>query len=226
MSLALVPVKQLAASKSRLFAEHAEAARRALAVAMLKDVVAALRATPRVDRVVVATPDEEVAEVARAAGAEALVRDDPGLNEALDAAAQALARGEEPLLVVLGDVAGALPSDLECLFEALDELGGRGAVLSPSSDGGSSALLRAPHDVIPSCFGPDSAKRHREAAHARSVPYREVALPSLALDLDVPDDIVRFRETTRGGEATRRVLEELGRQGSPYEDDPPGRSPH
>jgi 2-phospho-L-lactate guanylyltransferase len=211
VSAAVVPVKRLAATKSRLFEDGDPKAREALALAMLRDVIAALRAAKRVDRVVVATPDEDVAQAARAAGAEALVRDDPGLNPALEAAARSLALpADEPLLVVLGDVAGVLPEDVDALFAALDALGGRGAVLAPSNDGGTSALLRAPAQVIPACFGRDSARRHREAAAERHVPFRELPLASLALDLDVPEDVERFSNTTGGGAATRAALRELG----------------
>jgi len=209
VSLAIVPVKRLEATKSRLLPPLDGAQRETLALAMLRDVLAALLATPSLDRVFVATPDEDVAAAARAAGANALVRDDEGLNPALEAAAQALIADDEPLLVVLGDVAGALPTDLEALFETLREQRG-GVVLAASNDGGTSALLRAPHDVIPPAFGPDSAKRHREAAALRGIPVTELALPSLAIDLDVPDDVERFLHTEAGGANTRAALRALG----------------
>ena len=210
MTLALVPVKRLADTKSRLFTHQRGEAREAFTLAMLRDVVAALASAESVDRTVVLTPDEEVATAGRAVGAEALVRDDTGLNASLNLGARALALGDEPLLVVLGDVAGALPSDIDALSQALSALGGRGAVLAPSSDGGTSALLRAPFDVVPPCFGPDSAKRHREASAERGVPYRELPLPSLALDLDLPEDVEHFLRTEHGGHETRRVLRRLG----------------
>ncbi len=210
MTLALVPVKRLADTKSRLLAQLKPEEREAFSLAMLRDVIEALLASGSVDMTVVATPDVDVADAARAAGADALVRDDPGLNQAIDAAATALAREGEAVLVVLGDVAGIVAEDVDSLCEALAEQGGRGAALAPSSDGGTSALLRAPRDVIPSRFGPDSAKRHREAAARAGVPYTEVPLPSLAVDLDVPEDVARFLETTAGGIHTRRCLHELG----------------
>jgi 2-phospho-L-lactate guanylyltransferase len=211
VTVALVPVKRLADTKSRLLAHLGSDAREAFALAMLRDVIAALTDAPSIDRAVVATPDEGVAAAAREAGAEGLVRDDPGLNPALHEAAKVLdLPAGEGLMVVLGDVAGALASDLDALCLALTEMGGRGVVLAPSSDGGTSAQLRAPHDVIPPCFGPDSAKRHREAASERGVPYRELPLPSLALDLDMPEDVEHFLRTTTGGQETRRALEEIG----------------
>lgn len=207
MTLALVPVKRLADTKSRLLSQLGRPEREAFALSMLEDVLAALLGAESVARTVVVTPDEGVGAAARRAGAEALVRDDSGLNPALDAATRALDPGDEPVLVVLGDVAGALSPDIDALCEALKE---PGVVLAPSSDGGTSALLRAPHDVIPSGFGADSAKRHREAAASRRVAYRELPLPSLALDLDVPEDVERFLRTEAGGRQTRAALKRLG----------------
>jgi 2-phospho-L-lactate guanylyltransferase (CobY/MobA/RfbA family) len=140
-----------------------------------------------------------------------LVRTDPGLNPSLDAAGAELAeRGASGLLVVLGDVAGALAADLGALFDALDGLGGRGVVLAPSRDGGTSALLRAPHAVIPNHFGKDSAAAHRDLARSGGVPCSELPLPSLAIDLDRVEDVEALLRVERGADRTRALLRELG----------------
>jgi 2-phospho-L-lactate guanylyltransferase (CobY/MobA/RfbA family) len=86
-------------------------------------------------------------------------------------------------------------------------------VLAPSLDGGTSALLRAPHDVIPAAFGPSSAARHRELAKRAGVPYRELVLPSLAIDIDLPDDLNRFAREPGAGVRTAALLRELGVRG-------------
>ncbi|MDH5566949.1 MAG: NTP transferase domain-containing protein, partial [Myxococcales bacterium] len=105
MIAALVPVKTLATSKSRLLPDLPREAVARLATAMLRDVVAALRRVPALSRVAVVTPDAVLAQTAREAGAEALLRDDPGLNPAVERAAAELApqRGDG-VLVVLGDL--------------------------------------------------------------------------------------------------------------------------
>jgi 2-phospho-L-lactate guanylyltransferase len=165
--------------------------------------------------VVVVTEDDGAARAARAAGARALVRPDPGLNAALDAAAVELAsEGAHAVLIVLGDVAGATSADVSELLRALDALGGRGVVLSPSRDGGTSALLRAPHDAIPSRFGPASAAAHRESALRAGVPYRELVLPSLVVDLDRAEDVEELLRGPQGAVHTRRALHELGWAGA------------
>jgi 2-phospho-L-lactate guanylyltransferase len=210
MNLAVVPVKRLAAGKSRLAAALGREAARSLALAMLADVLAAIRASGRVDRIVVATPDPEVGEAARALGAEARVAEDPGLNAALDATAAALADPGGALLVVLGDVAGASGRDLARLFDALGDPPGPGAVLAPARDGGTAALLRRPPGAIPSRFGADSAKAHREAAEQAGVPFRELPLPSLAIDLDRADDLRALLASDAAAPRTRELLARLG----------------
>ncbi len=113
--------------------------------------------------------------------------------------------------MVLGDVAGVEAGDLEQVVAARDALGARSLVLVPSSDGGTSALLRAPHDVIPSAFGAQSAAAHRALAEREGAPLCELALPSLALDLDRPYDIEALLAAPgSGGELTRSLLRELG----------------
>lgn len=208
---ALVPVKRLVAAKSRLLPGPDRRAAGRLTLAMLDDVLAALRGARHVDRVAVVTPDEEVARHAEDHDALALLRPDPGLNPSLDAGAARLARrGQTGLLVILGDVAGATATDLDRACEALLDATPPAAVLCPSGDGGTAALLRAPHDALPARFGADSAARHREAAAAAGVPLRELVLPSLAVDLDEPEDVRAFLATREGGAHTRKVLAELG----------------
>ena len=77
-------------------------------------------------------------------------------------------------------------------------------------------MLRVPADIVPARFGPDSAKRHREAAEAARVPFHEVALPSLAIDVDVPEDVDLILLCPTLGRRTRTLLEEaeLGSEGN------------
>jgi coenzyme F420-0:L-glutamate ligase/coenzyme F420-1:gamma-L-glutamate ligase len=207
MIAAVVPVKSLAASKSRLLPRLGRAGVERLAIAMLGDVVEALRAARGIGRVAVATPDPEVARAAREAGAEALLRDDSGLNAAIEAAGAELAAGPaDGLLVVLGDVAGVRAGEIEALLAALD---GPGVALAPSRDGGTSALLRVPRHAIPAGFGPGSAKVHRDLAARAGVPFRELALPSLAIDVDSPEDLEALRRAGAAGPRTRALLEAL-----------------
>ncbi len=206
MTIALLPVKKLEESKSRLLARLSDRTRQALTIAMFEDVVDALAATAGIERIAVTTPDATVAECARAAGVEVILRPEPGLNEALEDGRKRLApNGDVDLLFVLGDVAGALPGDFERLLQAAQEQP-PGVWLAPSMDGGSSAVLHHPAGVIDCWFGRESARRHREAAAKAGVVYREIELPSLEIDLDAPEDLESFLRTQGGGERTRALL--------------------
>jgi 2-phospho-L-lactate guanylyltransferase len=222
MTIALVPVKRLADSKSRLLDELPDRLRQALTLAMLADLIEALQQTRGIDRIAVTTPDPAVAVRAEAAGAEALMRPEPGLNDALEDAITRLVPdgvrlgpdgvrlgpdGQTDLLIVLGDVAGAAPADFERLLAAAAASPEPGVWLAPSSDGGSSAVLQHPAGVLPCCFGRDSAKRHRDEAGRRGIRFCELPLASLAIDLDQPEDLEAFRRTSGGGRRTRALLE-------------------
>ena len=84
MTTALIPVKRLEESKSRLLPQLPDARRQALTLAMLEDLIESLSQTSGIDKIAVTTPDAVVAERARAAGAEILMRAEPGLNSALE----------------------------------------------------------------------------------------------------------------------------------------------
>jgi 2-phospho-L-lactate guanylyltransferase len=214
MTIALIPVKRLEQSKSRLLPQLADDQRQELTLAMLEDLIEALRGTEGIDRIAVTTPDPLVAERARAAGAEILMRPEPGLNAALEAGIETLAPGpEEAMLIVLGDVAGALSEDFTRLLAEAEKRATAGVWLAPSSDGGTCALLQRPAGVIPCRFGRDSAKRHREACEEAHVPHHEMRLASLAIDLDEPEDLEAFLATAKGGRRTRALLTSLPRAG-------------
>lgn len=211
--VALIPVKRLEDSKSRLLSKLPDAKRQALTLAMLEDLLEALARTRGLDRIAVTTPDPLVAEHTQAAGAEVLMRPEPGLNAALEDGRERLTEstpgriGPAGILFVLGDVAGALPEDFERLLEAGATAAEPGVWLAPSADGGTSALLQRPPGVIPCCFGRDSAQRHREAAARAGVPLHALELPSLSIDLDQPEDLEAFLATRGGGRRTRALLE-------------------
>ncbi len=207
MIAAIVPVKALASSKSRLFSALDRKSVERLSIAMLGDVVDALLRVAALDRVAVVTPDPEVAAIVRPTAAEVLLRDVPGLNASIDDASATLAPGpDDATLVVLGDVAGARSDDLSKLIDACAP---RGVALAPSSDGGTSALFRRPANVIKSGFGADSAAVHRKLASVAGIPFCEVALASLAIDIDDREDLVNFARHGCGGPRTRALLAEL-----------------
>jgi 2-phospho-L-lactate guanylyltransferase len=198
-TLLAVPVKDLANAKQRLVPVLTPARRRDLARAMLVDVLAAaLGAGP--DPVLVVTPDAEVADAARGAGAlvlaEAVKR---GHTEAVATAqAHAAREGFERFITVPGDVPLVTPDELRALWAASPA--GPRAVFVPSRSGfGTNAACLLPPGLLPLKFGEPSFANHLEAARARGLEPVVLHLPGLALDVDGPEDLVALARSAGGG---------------------------
>lgn len=190
---AVVPVKELAGAKQRLAACLTPAARQALMLAMLEDVLAALAAAPGLAGLAVVTVDREAARLAERHGArllEAGARD--GHTGAVTAAARLLvAEGAHGMLTVPGDVPLVTPAEIAALIAA------HGAApaftIAPSRDErGSNAVLLSPPDAVPLSFGDDSFRPHLAAAASRGIKPAVIRLSGLALDIDTPEDLAAF----------------------------------
>jgi hypothetical protein len=89
-----------------------------------------------------------------------------------------------------------------------------GVRLVQSPDGGTNALVLSPPHAIPFRFGPGSAARHRAEAVHRGMRAESVPLPSLASDIDQPEDLLVGGRVA--GPRTRRILSALSDGGLRY----------
>lgn len=191
MTAALIPVKSLRDSKSRLAAMLTSDQRHELTLAMLDDVLAA-SLDAGLWPIVVVSRDPDVLTTAVAAGARGLVEPDTveGLNEAVAYGLSVIERhGADHVLVILPDVPTIRASDLRLAHEWIDQAN---VVVIPAEDGGTNVLgLHLPAAIAPS-FGSESARRHCQAATLAEVDLRVDTLPSLRWDIDTPDAIERY----------------------------------
>lgn len=200
--VAVVPLRSPGHGKTRLAPDLDRDARAALAGAMLADVVAALRAVDL--RVVVAAGGPAAAAAASALAAEVVV-DGPDVRSLDQAVAHARRRlGPVPaLLVVQADLPLLTAADVAALVA-----GDHAVVVAPTVDGGTSALLRRPPDVIGTAYGPGSGAAHQRLARAHGIAPHVVDRPGLRRDVDVLDDL-RALSPDAVGPATAAVLREL-----------------
>lgn len=203
MHAVAIPVKPLDRGKRRLAPILSPVERAALSLAMLEDALDAATAV-RPWEVWVVSADEVALEVAARRGARPIPEERGPLGAAVRQVERLAAeRGIEALAILHAD----LPLvDADALGSALRTLGS--VVIAPSTDGGTNLLLRRPPRCIAARFGPESHRRHVEAARARGLPVAEIADPRLAIDLDGPDDILRVLDASRSGRA-RDVLDGL-----------------
>lgn len=201
----LVPVKNLENAKERLSPVLSRAERRALAEAMLQDVLAALAAVSHHTRVGVVSSDPLAVALAERHGF-TLIPDPANLGES-DAIAHAtehcIARGEDSTLVIPGDIPLVQAEDIEQVLAAAPA---QGSVLVPGWDGrGSNAVLRRPAGLFPLRFGNDSFQPHLRAAQATGMPCVVLRLPRLGLDVDNSADLAQLL-AAQGNSRAQRLL--------------------
>jgi len=209
MSLVVaVPVKDLVNAKQRLIPVLTAEERRALAHAMLEDVLGVLaQAVP--GSVWVVTTDAEVMDLARLRGAQCLVESaNRGHTEAVAfAQMRACESGVERFLTIPGDVPCVVPEEVHAVESALGVQ--RGVAFVPSESGfGTNAALLAPPDLMPLKFGEPSFDNHLIAARQRGLSPLVLALPGLGLDIDAPEDLALLlarAPSTRSASLLRRL---------------------
>lgn len=207
MIVAAVPVKDLVNAKQRLVPALGPEERRALATAMLDDVLEVLCGA-RLDAIWVVTRDAAVAALAERRGVRCLTEAaNRGHTEAVALAQrEAVARGARRFLTIPGDVPCVEAGEIVALCEAVSGAPGVGLVPSLSSYGTNAALL-APPDAMPLKFGEPSFDNHMLTARALGLSPVVLRLPGLGLDIDGPEDLAALVERapdTRSGGLLRR----------------------
>lgn len=191
---AVVPVKALHRCKSRLSQSLDAHARARLVYDALRHVVHALRAAGVVHAVSVVSRDAQVRAWAETMGIEFLQEHGRGLNAALRQAQQRY-RHSDALLVVPADLAALSPYDVQHLVQRAASCTSPCVVIAPDRhERGTNALLLKPPSIIPFAFGRNSAQRHAVLARAHGAALLWHRSESLALDLDLPEDLALYEE--------------------------------
>jgi 2-phospho-L-lactate/phosphoenolpyruvate guanylyltransferase len=217
-TLAILPIKSFEDAKQRLGPELSAGPRRALAEAMFSDTLVALRRATLVDQVLVVTADNTAQQIAGGHGT--LVLDDLGEGHSEAAVLgieRALELGFEQVLLVPGDCPTLDPTELDELLGTAREA--PAVVVVPDRHGtGTNALLLTPPNAFGPAFGPGSRDRHVTNARLAGAAVEVAEVPSLALDIDTPDDLAVLSATlsgSHGGAAhTRGMLSQLLRSRS------------
>ena len=192
---AIVPVKPLRRGKSRLAGTLSEDERAELNQSLLQHTLQTLTDIKELEQVLVVSRDPHALTIARQHGART-VREDgqPQLNTALTRATViAKVHATRGVLILPADLPLISREDVLTLMEkAIDP---PVVVIAPDRHGkGTNALLISPSGLIEYDFGEDSFQRHCERAKQAGARLEIVDLPSLGLDLDLPEDLEIIRE--------------------------------
>ena len=196
---AIVPVKPLRYGKSRLAGTLTEDQRTELNRALLQHTLETLSEIEEVDGVLVVSRDPHALTVARSHGARTVQENgQPQLNTALKrATVVAQVYATRGVLVLPADLPLISKDDILELVRRAQEP--PVVVIAPDRHGrGTNALLISPPGLIEYDFGENSFQRHCERAKSAGARLEIVELPSLALDLDIPEDfeLVKSLEST------------------------------
>jgi 2-phospho-L-lactate/phosphoenolpyruvate guanylyltransferase len=213
----LIPVKNLSTAKQRLAAVLDQPARTALAQTMLHDVVATLASWTRRPACALVTSDPFALDLARQYDFETIPDPaNPGETGAIEMATRlCVSRGIDSTLVIPADIPLIQASECD---QILSHAPAEGSVLVPAADGrGTNAAFRRPANLFPLRFGNDSFKPHLAAAQATGKPCIVLQLPSIAVDVDNPEDLqqllahpgeTRTQSLVRGWALNSRFLAE------------------
>ena len=191
---AIVPVKPLRRGKSRLSGTLTEDERTALNQELLEHTLKILSSLKELDQVLVVSRDPHALTIARNHGAKTVQEDgQPHLNTALArATVMAQVHSIRGILVLPADLPLLTADDVIALIDRAAKP--PVVVIAPDRHGkGTNALLMVPAGQIEYDFGEGSFQRHCDRAKKSGARLEIVELPSLGLDLDLPEDLEMIR---------------------------------
>ena len=212
-TIAVLPVKGFASAKRRLTAGLSPAHRRALAEAMFRDVLVALTQSTELDGVVVVTAGRRARAIATEHGVTVVADAERGHSAAGQLGiAAAVQSGAERALLVPGDCPALDAREVDRLLSR--PVVPPSVLIVPDRHGtGTNALVLTPPDALAPSFGPGSCERHAAHARAAGVSPEVVEVPSLATDIDTPEDLdaleALLASTDAAAAMTRRLISSL-----------------
>jgi 2-phospho-L-lactate guanylyltransferase len=196
---AIVPVKPLRRGKSRLSKILTEDERTDLNKRLLANTLETLSEIPEIEHVLVISRDQAALSLAREFGARTVLENGmPLLNVALTrATVVAREYATRGVLIVPADLPLITPEDVRVMLSMVKEP--PVVVVAPDRHReGTNALLVCPAGLIEYDFGPGSFERHCERVRSVGARLEIVELDSLALDMDVPDDLDLVSQEFKG----------------------------
>ena len=197
MAQALVPLKDLVLAKSRLAGVLTSVERRALAQAMVEDVLTVLSRHRHIARITLVSDDPGASMLAQKYGADCWTESSlgcRGLNPLIQCASERLLNtGGEPLVVLHGDLPLLTGEDISHVVESQQALGG--LIVGCDSKGVGTNLLAFNAASTPRfCFRTDSCAGHVAGAKNAGVAVQVLQRSGIGLDVDEAPDLQRIMD--------------------------------
>ncbi len=204
---AVIPVKVLPKSKTRLSEVLDPQERQTLTLKMLEDVLRAAVKSLAASQIVVVSSDSKVEEFIENFQVTYLPEKTRGLNQAVEqATGWCVQNGAISVLVLPADIPLISPSDVNQIINmGSNEMC---IVIAPSRNGGTNALLRKPPDLIPLHFGSGSFSKHLAEASNKGVTAKVYCSHGVMMDIDSPEDLEDLLEI-EAQTASHRFLKQI-----------------
>ncbi len=187
---AIVPVKPLRRGKSRLSGVLNEEERAKLNTDMLVHTLEVLSIVPEIHQTLVISRDPSALTIAREMGAKTVQEDGaPHLNTALRrAAAVAKMYSASGVLILPADLPLLKPEDITQILLCSNHPPVV-TIVPDRHKNGTNAMYQSPAGIIDFAYGPGSFMKHCERIEKTSARLEVLEIPSLGLDLDLPEDL-------------------------------------
>ena len=189
---AVIPVKGLTESKTRLSTSLQGDKRRILVEALLEDVLSSIIRSRVYGTVMVISPDKNVASRIRQQEVSFLKQTSIGLNRAIEQANRlATQKRVRSVTTVLADIPLVEPAD----FKELLSIGAAvpRVVMAPSLKGGTNVMLTSPPGTISPSYGRWSYSKHLRLAQMKGVNAYSISNSRVSFDIDTTSDLMELR---------------------------------
>ena len=196
MIWAIIPVKPLLESKSRLAHILSAAQRAGLMRRFLQNTLAVLAQVPSIAQTLVISSDPIVLALAQSYGAETIAEERAqGLNTAVARAAQsAMQQHASGLLILPADLPFIQVGDVTTMVETRRRVNGRFmAICTDDKEDGTNALFIMPPTQFTYRYGLGSFRSHIQEATRLGLDVHIIRTPGLTFDLDTEEDWQQYQ---------------------------------
>ena len=198
MEFILVSFKNFKHAKTRLRNDLSDLLTEEIAEKMLENVLTEVSKSKEADKKFLLTNDEKAIQIGMENNLE-IMRETKQINESLsiDQACKILiGKGAKGVLRIPADLPLIESKDIDKLI--LIGKSDKKSILVPSeSQTGTNAFYRTPPDIIDSCFGENSLKKHINLLDKKKAKYEVVKIKSFETDIDCIEDLIKIRSSNK-----------------------------
>lgn len=189
--VAIIPMKPLNRSKTRLAGTLSPEGRARLSLAMFTRVLSAATQSSA-DEVWVLGGDSEIKRATIQSGATWLQDDGDGLNDSLNICFRKAFGQGLAAMYLAGDLPFVTSEDVDAMVEAFSS--SQNLVLAPAHrDRGTNSIVAPCGSGFYAALGDSSFERHKKLAESLKLDFTICDRPGLGLDLDTPDDLQHYQ---------------------------------